>query len=60
MIEFLKSYGIWIVVGVFFLLMFVRRGCGHGAGCGMGGHHDDTQNSGEDKKEEQHRHSGCC
>lgn len=61
MIEFLKSYGIWIVVGVFLLAMLVRsRGHAKG-GCGMGSHqHSATQNPGEENKEEQHKHSGCC
>ena len=61
MIEFLKSYGVWIVLGVFILLMLVRSRGHAGGGCGMGGHqHGDTQNPGEEKKEEQHKHSGCC
>ncbi len=34
--EFLQSYGIWIFLGLFFLVMM--RGHRHGMGCGMGGH----------------------
>ena len=37
MIEFLQNYGIWILLGLFFLLML--RGHGHGMCCGMGSHH---------------------
>lgn len=38
--QFLQNYGIWIVAGVFFLLM-MRMHAG-GAGCGMG-HGDQKQ-----------------
>jgi len=38
MIEFLQSYGIWILLGLFFLLML--RGHGHGMCCGMGNHQE--------------------
>ena len=62
MIEFLKSYGVWIVVvlmlGIHLVPMFRR---GRGMGCGMGGHqHDGAQSPGEEKKEEQHKHYGWC
>lgn len=62
MIEFLKSYGIWIVVGVFLLVMLVRSRGHAGGGCGMSGTQRDNspQNPSEEKKEEQHKHSGCC
>ena len=62
MIEFLKSYGVWIVVGAFLLVMLVRSRSHAGGDCGMGGHrHDNSaQGQGGEKKEEQHKHSGCC
>ncbi len=62
MIEFLKSYGIWIIGGVFLLVMLVRSRGHAGGGCAMGGyqHDNNAQNTGEEKKEEQHKHSGCC
>ncbi len=61
MIEFLKSYGIWIIGGLFLLAMLVRSRGHAGGGCGMGGHqHDGAQNPGEEKKEEQNKRSGCC
>ncbi len=62
MIEFLKSYGIWIVLGIFILVIILRSRRHTGSGCGMGGHqHDDSvQGNDEEKKEGQHKHSGCC
>lgn len=36
MVEFLQSYGIWILFGLLFLLMLRGRGCG--IRCGMGDH----------------------
>lgn len=36
MTEFLQSYGIWILLGLFFLLMLR----GHGMCCGIGNHHE--------------------
>lgn len=61
--EFLQSYGIWIVVGLFFLLMiFGRRGHGMGCGMGCGGHEQEPkkaeENKGRQQQEEKHS-SGC-
>lgn len=44
--QFLQSYGIWIVAGVFFLLM-MRMHAG-GAGCGMG--HGDHQQAPDSRR----------
>lgn len=59
--------GIWIILGLLFLLMFVSMfvGRSRGMGCGMGGHRHDQHQSpaeGEKGKEEQseRHHSGCC
>ena len=38
MLEFLQTYGTWIVFGIFFVLMLRMHG---GGGCGMG-HQDHT------------------
>ena len=38
--EFLQAYGLWIVFGLFFLLMMRMCG-GGGGGCGMGHSHSD-------------------
>jgi len=35
--EFLQTYGLWILLAVGAVWFFARRG-GHGMGCGMGGH----------------------
>jgi len=60
MSEFLQSYGIWIVVGLMFLLMiFGRRG--HGMGC-CGGHEQEpgkTEEKKDGQKQEEKHSSGC-
>lgn len=74
MAEFLQSYGIWIAVGLFLLVLLLFRGRhGHGAGCcgtgdhnhdartaigGSGGHHG-VPDSGEGRPEDPHKPSGC-
>lgn len=42
--QFLQTYGIWIVFGIFFLLMMRMHGGGMG-GCGMGMGHDRSDES---------------
>jgi len=66
MTEFLQSYGLWIFLGVIFLLMMFGRARGQGMGggcCGTGGQQRDQENPDDKKKEgqqkpEEHR-SGC-
>jgi hypothetical protein len=37
--EFLSSYGLWVIFGLFFLFMMWGHGRGRGGmGCGMGSH----------------------
>ncbi len=38
MIEFLQTYGYWIIFGLLFLLMMRIHGSYGGMGCGMGSH----------------------
>ncbi|MBI4504151.1 MAG: hypothetical protein HY691_01330 [Chloroflexi bacterium] len=45
--QFLQSYGVWIIAGVFFLLM-LRMHAG-GAGCGMG--HGDHQQAPDSRRQ---------
>lgn len=47
MVEFLQAYGIWIFLGLLFLLV-LRSGRGSGSCCGVGDHADRRQ---EDRKE---------
>jgi len=60
--EFLKSYGVWIFIGLLGLLMLTRFRRGHGGHgcCGSGGH--DVPNPNEKEREEpptQRLSSGC-
>ncbi len=46
--DFLQTYGIWIVFGIFFILMMRMHsggmhGKGMGGGCGMGMQHDQSE-----------------
>lgn len=67
MAEFLQSYGLWILLGLIFLLMMWGRVRGRGMGggcCGTGGQqHDHQQDAGDKKKEGQQKpeeqRSGC-
>ena len=41
MLQFLQTYGVWILLGAFFILMMRMHGGAHGgAGCGMGGQNE--------------------
>jgi len=66
MIEFLQAYGVWILFGLFFLVMMRMHGSPGGTGCGMGGHdhgsHDEpAAEKREDQGEEEPPHkSGSC
>ncbi|MBI4302944.1 MAG: hypothetical protein HY665_01200 [Chloroflexi bacterium] len=59
MAEFIKTYGIWIVLGLLLLVIVLRRGRGHEM---SQAHHDQTSSSGETKKEETGHsgHGSCC
>jgi hypothetical protein len=62
MIEFLQTYGIWIVIGALFLLMVFGKG-GCGMGCGMGSYkHDQKTGPGEENKDGKHveKHGSGC
>ncbi len=63
MIEFLQSYGILILIGVMIAFMFIRRGSGHSAGCGMGcGHQtreEKNDNATATEKTERRQSGGC-
>ncbi len=51
MVEFLKSYGIWIILGLLFL--FMLRGHAHGGGGCCGGGHQHNQDESEKKERQQ-------
>jgi hypothetical protein len=58
--EFLQTYGIWIVVGLFFLLMiFGRRGHGMGGGC-CGGPEQEPKKPGEKEGHQEEKQSSGC
>lgn len=40
MIEFLQTYGVWLLLGALFILMMRAHGSHGGMGCGMGSHQD--------------------
>jgi len=60
MVEFLKSYGIWIVMGVLFLIML--RGHAHGGGgcCGGGHQHDHEEPGKKDGQSESGKSNSSC
>lgn len=55
MSEFVQTYGVWILVGGFFLLMMRMHS---GGGCGMGGHDHETQKDKDTKEGTQETTSG--
>ena len=63
MVEFLQAYGIWIFLGLLFLLV-LRSGRGSGFSCGMGDHADRRQEDNEESLEQEpddvgRRSRGC-
>jgi hypothetical protein len=58
MLEFLQSYGIWIFLGLLFLLML--RGHSHGTGCCGGGHQHDQGTSMETEQPGNDKHGSGC
>ena len=59
MLEFLKSYYIWIVLGLPFLFMLGGRARGGGGCCGGGGSHQHVQETPEKRKGQQDRIPRC-
>ena len=45
MLEFLQTYGVWILLGLFFILMMRSHGSRGGMGCGMGSHDSESQST---------------
>ena len=58
MVDFLQSYGIWIGLGLFFLLML--RSHRHGGGCGMShGSREEHHNSEQTGTDKRNTGTGC-
>ena len=45
MIEFLQTYGVWLLLGALFILMMRSHGSRGGMGCGMGSHNHESQST---------------
>ncbi len=45
MLEFLQTYGVWILLGLFFIAMMRSHGSHGGMGCGMGNHDHESQST---------------
>jgi hypothetical protein len=59
--DFLATFGIWIFLGLFVLLMLRGGGCGMGHGSGHHGHHDGNQPEDGDQENpgSNHQSGGC-
>ncbi len=60
MSEFLNSYGIWIILGLLFLLMLRSLAHGGGGCCGSGYKRVPVESEKKDGQQNSDKHGSCC